>query len=58
MITVLTICLNKCFLKLLNIQMLPPRVTTYIDEVLSCAPIAGSSYPPDHIIAGWTAART
>jgi len=53
----LKITLEHFYPKLSN-TMLPPRVTTYIDEVLSCAPIAGSSYPPDHIIAGWTAART
>lgn len=38
-------------------QMLPPRVKAYMEEVLACSPIAECSYPAEHIIAGWSAAR-
>ena len=37
--------------------MLPILVKAYMEEVLACSPIAECSYPAEHIIAGWTAAR-
>lgn len=52
----LKITLEHFYPKLVS-QMLLPRVKIYMDQVLSAAPIAQCSYPPEHVIAGWTAAR-
>eukprot|EP00088_Acartia_fossae_P062262 TRINITY_DN7506_c0_g1_i8.p1 TRINITY_DN7506_c0_g1~~TRINITY_DN7506_c0_g1_i8.p1 ORF type:complete len:212 (-),score=48.91 TRINITY_DN7506_c0_g1_i8:249-884(-) len=41
----------------LSKSMLPPLVTSYIEQILSTDVISLYSYPPEYVIAGWTADR-